>query len=242
MAFSLQSALTYLLTIGANLPSHKLPMLRYHLTLKSGNVKTGPMAVSTSSRSTCDAACPMRKACYAAQGPLSWHWDKVTRGERGDTWPDFLRRLRNLGYGLPFRGNQAGDLLSPLSNKGQVQLAQLKRSTRHLLAWTYTHHPVELSPHAMRILREPGIVINRSCESMAQADAMIAAGLPAVVVVAESHPNASRTPAGHKVTVCPAQIKDGITCSTCKLCATRAQNHVIAFRAHGKGRKHAPVA
>ena len=217
-------------------------ILRYHLTERSNNAKTGPMAVSTSSRKTCPATCPMFEACYAKQGPLSWHWDKVTRGERGDPWPTFLRKLRTIETGQPLRLNQAGDLLDPLTNRGQVQLAQLKRATRHLLAWSYTHHVVEESDHAMRILREPGIVVNRSCESMAQADSMITKGLPAVVIVAEDHPNASRTPAGHKVTVCPAQVSKAVNCKTCKLCATRPQNHVIAFRAHGKKGKYAPIA
>mgnify|MGYP001409322190 CR=1 FL=1 len=71
----------------------------FHLTNKSGNIKTGKMAVSTSSRKTCDAkACPFHKdnggGCYAESGyHLRMHWDKVTSGERGLKWDLFLEQL-----------------------------------------------------------------------------------------------------------------------------------------------------
>jgi len=77
----------------------------FHLTNKSGNFKTGKMAVSTSSRKTCDAkACPFHKdnggGCYAEEGyHLRMHWDKVTSGERGLKWNLFLEQLKKLKKG-----------------------------------------------------------------------------------------------------------------------------------------------
>ena len=59
-------------------------MSYYHLTKTSNNAKTGPIAMSTSSKSTCPDDCPIKeKGCYAGNGPLNLHWQKVTNGERG---------------------------------------------------------------------------------------------------------------------------------------------------------------
>jgi hypothetical protein len=62
-----------------------LSRLRFHLTRSSGNRKTGPIPVTTSSRATCSPSCPfLLNGCYAdGGGPLRLHWEKVTTGERG---------------------------------------------------------------------------------------------------------------------------------------------------------------
>ena len=63
-----------------------------HLTTKSSNKKVGPIPVSTSSHLNCPQTCPyLNNGCYADGGPLALHWRKVTEGERGDTWDEFLR-------------------------------------------------------------------------------------------------------------------------------------------------------
>jgi hypothetical protein len=55
----------------------------FHLTLKSRNVKTGPIPVSTSTRKTCPDSCPFKNnGCYAESGPLAIHWKAVTQGKR----------------------------------------------------------------------------------------------------------------------------------------------------------------
>jgi hypothetical protein len=56
------------------------------LTLKSSNDKTGPIPVSTTSRVSCPATCPLAGdgGCYADAGYYTrMHWDAVTAGTRG---------------------------------------------------------------------------------------------------------------------------------------------------------------
>ena len=83
----------------------------FHITPKSKNAKVGKMAVTTSTATTCPSACPFRdNGCYAESGPLKLHWLKVTEGKRGDDWPTFLGKIRDLPAGSKWRHNQAGDL------------------------------------------------------------------------------------------------------------------------------------
>ena len=81
-----------------------------------------------------------------------------------------------------------------------------------------------------------------STETEAAADQAIASGLPAVLTVnSEETRNTWHTPAGNVVLVCPAQRR-GIDCATCQLCHTRGKRVIIAFRAHGTGKKKADQA
>ena len=116
----------------------------FHLTNKSGNFKTGKMAVSTSSRKTCDAtSCPFHEknkgGCYAHESyHLRMHWDKVTSGERGFKWDLFLNQLKKLKKGSELRINQAGDIvLDDLNNISQKYLNGIIESTKHLLVFNH---------------------------------------------------------------------------------------------------------
>ena len=90
-----------------------------HLTPKSANKKVGPIPVSTTTADTCPATCPFNNAneggCYAEAGPLKLHWMKVTRGERGTNFSEFLEQIKALPDGQLWRHNQAGEL--PGDNK-----------------------------------------------------------------------------------------------------------------------------
>lgn len=69
----------------------------YHITLKSGNKKTGKIAVTTSSSSTCPKSCPFKgNGCYAEGGPLRIHWDKVNSGERGITFSELIKSIKSI--------------------------------------------------------------------------------------------------------------------------------------------------
>jgi hypothetical protein len=82
-----------------------------HLSRVSSNSKVGPIPVSTTEASTCPPSCPFIDAgCYAKTGPVSWHWNKVTNGLRGDTFKEFLSKIKALPKGQLWRHNQAGDL------------------------------------------------------------------------------------------------------------------------------------
>ena len=215
---------------------------RYHLTLKSGNAKTGPIPVSTSSAKLCPASCPFAPAngggCYASSGPLAIHWAKVTSGERGSNWKDFLQQIAELPIGQLWRMNQAGDIRDPKTAAGRQQLQQLTEANRGRRGWSYTHH--RLTPAAVAAVKgatAEGFTVNASTETIAAADAAVTKGLRAVTVVPSTDTRRVwRSPDGNPVVTCPAQVHDGITCERCKLCQNRAQDVIVAFRAHGTGR------
>ena len=222
-----------------------LSSLRFHLTPKSSNAKTGPVAVTTSSRATCSPTCPFfQNGCYADGGPLRFHWDKVSRGERGKPWREHLADLAALPAGSQLRLNQAGDLPATDGKISRLYARALAAAVRHLKAWTYSHH--KLTPSNLQILRllnRQGLTVNCSTETESAADAAVAAGLPAVLAVDSEESRAQwNTAAGNRVIVCPAQQRDGVTCSDCMLCHKRGRRVVVAFLAHGTGKRKAQAA
>lgn len=227
----------------------KLSELFFHLSERSGNAKTGPMAVSTSSKATCAPSCPFLPqnggGCYAQSGPLNLHWLKVTSGERGELFATFLERLRSLPQGAAFRHNQGGDLPHTNGRISRVFIRRIVAAVSHLKAYTYTHHSLSLGENLplLRYANRNGFTVNVSTESEAAADSAIAAGLPAVLVVPSDENRVTwHTPAGNTVLVCPAQRSDTTTCSDCMLCHKRGKRVVIGFLAHGTGKRKAEAS
>lgn len=225
-------------------PSHVLkrsPMAPlFHLSRVSGNSKTGPIPVSTSPRSTCPPGCPfLGHGCYGDGGPIAIHWAEVSAGRRGVPWPDFLRLIRALPDGQLWRMNQAGDLQDPDTVAGRAALRQLVSANRGRRGFTFSHHPLtRLVVRAFRDATARGFTVNVSTETMAAADAAVAAGLFAVTVVPSTDQRRFWfSPAGNRVVACPAQLHAGITCSTCQLCHDRPASVIVAFRAHGSSRR-----
>jgi len=163
-------------------------------------------------------------------------------GERGETFGKFLQRLKELPAGRTFRHNQAGDLPHNAGKISRTFIKKMVESVRHLKAFTYTHHNVNLGENLslLRFANRNGFKINISCESEAQVDSMIAADLPAVIVTkADETRTQWRTKAGNIVLVCPAQRSDTTTCADCMLCHKRGKKVAIAFLSHGTGKKKA---
>jgi hypothetical protein len=221
----------------------QLSKLSFHLTAKSGNTKTGPMAVSTSAKSTCSPTCPfLNNGCYATSGPLNLHWLKVSSGERGTNFPSFLSKLRELPEGSAFRHNQAGDLPHNNGRISETFIRKMTVSVKHLRAYTYTHHSLEVGENLslIRKANRNGFTINVSCESEAQVDDAIAHNLPAVMVAKSTESRTTwHTEGGNVVIVCPAQRSDTVTCSDCMLCHKRGKKVAIAFLAHGTSKRKA---
>jgi len=216
---------------------------RFHLTLKSGNVKTGPIPVSTSSNTTCPDACPLKsKGCYAsAGGPLALHWRKVSEHGRGDDWSTFVSRISALPFGQLWRHNQAGDLPGENNSVDVSMLAQLVDASEGKRGWTYTHKPVTgdgnletCNRAAVRDANARGFTVNLSADNLIEADELKNADCgPVVVVLPMDSPLAMSTPNGHKVVVCPAQRPgSAATCATCALCQ-RQRSVIVGFLAHG---------
>jgi len=208
----------------------------------SSNAKTGPIPTTTSDRQTCPTTCPFYdKGCYAKSGPQALHWRKVSTGERGYIWEEFLGKVRNLKRGQLWRHNVSGDL--PHDGNGIIdgdKVAQLVTSNKGRKGYTYTHHI--LNDHNIQILQDAntkGFTINASCESVEDADRVMSEhNIPAVAVVpSDKTDRFYTTSSGRKVITCPATIHENVNCSTCGLCQQSDRQFVIAFPAHGTAKK-----
>jgi hypothetical protein len=218
----------------------------YHLTLKSSNAKTGPIPVSTSTAATCPDVCPFKRGggCYADGGPLAIHWKAVTNGERGADWRGFLKSLAAIPVGALWRMNQAGDLPGTGDSLNRQALAQLVQAQRGKRGFTYTHKPLTSAADraAIAAANASGFTINLSANDLSHADALADLGIGPVAVVLESSQTSNlATPAGRKVVVCPATIRDDVTCATCQACANASRSVIIGFPAHGASKRKASI-
>lgn len=233
-------------------------MQKTHLTRISGNVKTGPIPVSTTSASTCPDACPFKSAgCYAEGGPLNIHWKKVTEGDRGSDFGDFCDEVKKFPKGQVWRHNQAGDLQGKNDFIDTSALLQLTKANKGRKGFTYTHKPVlaedvpgnhltlkekeviaKSNRDAVKLANQSGFTVNLSGNNKSHADKLAALGIaPVVCVVPSDETENSTTQSGRKVVTCPA-TKAGsyATCATCQLCQ-KQRGAIVAFPSHGMRKK-----
>jgi len=218
--------------------------MNFHLTLKSMNEKTGPIPVSTSSAATCPPICPFNNlnGCYASSGPLALHWRKITDGERGGDFNEFLDKIEMLPSGQLWRHNQAGDLPGNGIDIDGAALGDLVKVNKGKKGFTYTHYNPSISNNAKYIkgANDYGFTINLSANTPSHADELAALNIgPVVTVLPSNQVKNSYTPNGRKIVVCPATIRDDVSCSTCKLCAVTDREVIIGFPLHGTQKKKA---
>lgn len=207
--------------------------MQVHLTLKSANVKTGPIPVSTTERDSCPADCAMRAECYAASGPLALHWSAVSAGTRGTSWGQFCESIAALPDGQLWRHNQAGDLPQVGGTVDAVKLGQLVAANQGKRGFTYSHHRDAASLAWIRHANAWSFTVNLSANDLRDADALADTGAgPVVVVLPSTQTENTTTPAGRKVVVCPATQRDDVSCATCQLCQ-RQRGTIVGFPAHG---------
>jgi hypothetical protein len=219
--------------------------MHVHLTLSSRNTKTGPIPVSTTSAASCPNACPFNNAnkggCYAESGPLAMHWRKVTQGASGDSFGTFLDKVARLPKGQLWRHNQAGDLMGQGDSLDTVALAALVKANRGRNGFTYTHKPLasQAERDAIRDANASGFTVNLSGNDLAHADSLYDMDIgPVVVVLPKDTTQSVVTPKGRKVIVCPATVRDDVSCATCGICA-KMRKAIVGFPAHGTSVKKA---
>ena len=205
-----------------------------HLTRTSSNVKTGPIPVSTSSRASCPTTCKLKdNGCYAENFPLKVHWDRITAGRRGQTYEDFVDEIRRLPKGQLWRHNQAGDLAGDNDVIDAEALHQLAIANIGKRGFSYTHYPMTpANAAAVKQANEHGFTVNLSADNLDIADTLLALRVGPVVAIVPPGWKGT-TPAGNKVTVCPAQRLDSMTCAICQLCYKADRVAIVAFEAHG---------
>jgi len=202
-----------------------------HLSIISSNRKTGPIPVSTSSLRTCPPSCGMWLACYAKLGPLHWHWNKVTRKERGESWSSFIKRITALPHNTCWRYGQAGDLPGKGNRINKHKLKQLVHANKGKKVLAYTHKPLtEANRRLIKEANDKGFTINLSADTLAEADKFIGLRIaPVIVILARDVDKVTYTPAGNKIVKCINDTNKRITCAKCQLCATRDRKYIIGF-------------
>lgn len=223
-----------------------LSTLRFHLTLKSKNAKTGPIPVSSSPRATCAPSCPfLNNGCYGDAYPLKFHWDKVSAGTRGVSAGEFFRLIAALLPGELWRHDQVGDFPHTFGRISRRFLKGLVAANKGKRGYTYSHHDLSLGENLslLRMANRQGFTVNASTETETAADSAIASGLPAVLTVASTEQRITwKTAGGNQVVTCPAQRVKDLTCKACELCYKRPRKLIISFVAHGSGKNKVNAA
>jgi hypothetical protein len=225
----------------------KLSELKFQFVKKSSNIKTGEIPTTVSSRATCPDTCPFKgNGCYAESGFYTrLNWDAVTRGDRGTHLRQFMASIAALPLGQLWRHNVSGDLPHTAGKISRRFIRAIIAANRGKRGYTYTHHDPNLGENLalIRQANRQGFTVNLSTETETAADSAIAAGIPAVIAVDSNETRTTwATPAGNRVLVCPAQRSDTKTCADCQLCHKRGRRVVIAFLAHGTGKRKAQAA
>jgi hypothetical protein len=224
-----------------------------HLSRISMNVKTGPIPVTTSPRSTCPSTCPAKgNGCYAENFHMKMHWNKVDAGtSKSGTLFDIENlclQVRSFPQGQLWRHNQAGDLAGKDLLIDADALYKLASANKKRKGFTYTHKPVVASPGvsaelaadnlaAVRQANELGFTVNLSANNLAEVDTYKAMGLPVVVIMPVGSSKVTYTPEGNKVVICPAQRSETLTCASCGLCQKKDRSCVVGFEVHGNQAK-----
>lgn len=181
---------------------------------------------------SCPHECPLLPwgACYALGG----HTAITARRARTATF-NLFRWLLSLPRGAFVRHLVSGDLFLR-DAPDESYIAAMHRGHRarpDLRGWAYTHGWRRLIAAAVN---RPGVTVNASCETLADARAALAAGWPVVRVVDADTPQLVDN-GDHWQRVCPF-ITHGVTCDRCMLCARPARAFrglplVVAFRPEG---------
>jgi len=216
--------------------------MKFTLKINSTNQKTGGIPVSTSPHKTCPSSCPfLNNGCYAIEGPLRFHWEKVSSGERGVPWSEFCVLVSKLPEGQLWRHNQAGDLPSSdflgvsLIDREMISLLILANKGRR--GFTYTHK-TEMNGDlgTIEMCNQEGFTVNMSANNIEHADHLysIKRGPVSVVLPSWEVRKEIKTPDGNFVKMCPAIYSDK-KCINCGLCQISKRDFIIGVPAHGSG-------
>ena len=240
--------------------------LKMILLPTSSNKKTGDIIQSYSSRSTCPTSCAFRNnGCYAEGTHTKMVWDRcedkqdkryVINGEhlKLGLLEGAFNKLRSnpTRDSILFRHNVAGDIAlegTDIIDVNRVNniVGAIEGANRVvgeiIKGYTYTHCMIDLN--ASDIIHDAakrGFLINASCETAEEASHAKALGINAVIASVNPKETEKELKAiGLYGAQCPAQIKEGMDCNRCQLCA-KNRKVVIIFGVHGNASKIATKA
>lgn len=212
--------------------------VRVEFTPVSQNRKLGPIPASKTSAETCPPSCAwFNNGCFGEASFTRMWWRKVHK--MGITWTEFIDEIRSLQPGTVWRHNTVGDLPGEGEELDTAKVIELAEASAHTKGFTFTHkkrftHPYDVLPFLAYVCSK-GLTVNLSCDSMEEADIVLAQTWhpPVTVVLPEDQEgNFFRTPAGNRGIVCPAVTKH-LTCKECKICSVPNRKSIVGFPAHG---------
>ncbi len=116
--------------------------IHHHIKEGTQNTKlTGGDSIKTvvatvSSWQTCSVYCPMYKDCYGKKGyHIRLHADKVTRGERGKEWAQYIEELETIRNKSFVRFSVTGDLPSVSYETKDRQLSKKWSTNKTHRSW-----------------------------------------------------------------------------------------------------------
>lgn len=237
--------------------------LKMILLPTSSNKKTGDIMQSYSSSSTCPTSCVFKgHGCYAEGTHTRMVWNRcedkndsryVINGEHlklGLLEGAFNKLRKNpTRSSILFRHNVAGDIAiegTDIIDVNRVDtIAKAIEGANEVLGeiikgYTYTHCTIDLN--ASDIIHDAakrGFLINASCETAEEARHAKALGINAVIASVDPKETEKELKAvGLYGAQCPAQVKEGMDCNRCQLCA-KNRKVVIIFGVHGNAAKKA---
>lgn len=205
----------------------------------SDNKKTGAIPTTYNSRSTCPQSCPhYDTSCYAHAGFYTrLAWDRVdTNGANVDALCEQIKRFPKRQL---WRYGVAGDLPGAGELVHDDELEKIVDANRGRRGFTFSHKKQPQAIAAIKRANAGGFSVNISADNLSEADDLARHNVPLVVLLPIDSPKTLKTPGGLSVRVCPAQVHDDVTCSTCGVCQVRDRKHVVGFLAHGARKKHA---
>jgi len=206
--------------------------------------KGWPIASTTRTIGVQDGTCPPNcsylpkaeggnGACFNLHGPARFPMKKSTY-DPGDAMRVF-KFVTELPQGWWVRHFVAGQWYREgrLDRPFVESLREAHRQRPDLTAWTYDHGWRDLPADYWD---GTSLTVNASCESAEEALEAKRLGYDAVVVVPSTDTRRTWREEGVRFVTCP-NVLTGVACRYCGLCAHRGREFVIAFRAHGSGKR-----
>lgn len=194
----------------------------------SANKKTGYVAATYASQSSCPSSCPLfKQGCYAETGHVGIQTHRLNKSliiDQTEIAQIEAKGIRSLKGGIPLRVHVVGDCATNES-ASIVSQAMIEYKGN---AWTYTHAWRDVDHSSWN-----GAAVLASCESTEDVKAASAKGYATALIVDKHDSDNAYIRDGIKIIPCPEQTK-GVQCNSCKLCF-KPQNlkGTIGFAAHG---------
>ena len=213
----------------------------YSFTSHSHNKKLGNIAAISTSSNSCPDTCALKSECYAKYSFTGIHWRNLDL--KGLDFNQLTSLIDAMKKRSKMRFNVMGDLSHNNGIIDAVKLLKLANIVKNRMIETilYTHHTIDnvLNVNALKMAFSKGLHVNVSCEDTDKVNKALSYGLNAVIVLPTGSIHKVIKQDNLTIVRCPAEYKDTIQCSNCMLCAKdRVEKRVvIAFTAHGSGRK-----